>query len=61
MIIKIDKEYSTAWWDEVKYLLDHNIRYTFVKTIDNVTVWKFKKNSLLFNTLGQFYDEVYSI
>ena len=40
--------------------MKHGIRYTFVKEIDGVTTWKFKKDSTLFRTLTDFYDEVYS-
>ena len=59
-IIKIDHEYSCVWYDECDYLMKHGIRYTFVKEIDGITVWKFKKTEELFHTLGDFYSEVYS-
>ena len=58
--IKIDKEYSTTWWSECDYLMKHGIRYTFVKEINGVTVWKFHKDSQLFRVLTEFYDNVYS-
>lgn len=57
---KIDHEYSCVWIDEFNYLTIHGIKYTFVKTVDGVTVWKFKKNSELFNRLADFYKNVYS-
>ena len=57
---KIDHEYSCVWIDEFNYLIKHGIKYTFVKTVDGVTVWKFKKNSELFNRLADFYKNVYS-
>ena len=60
VIIKIDKEYSCVWIDEFNYLTQHGIRYTFVKNIDGVTIWKFKKDFELFSVLSQFYKNVYS-
>lgn len=57
---KIDHEYSCVWADEFNYLTMNGIKYTFVKIIDGVTVWKFKKNSALFNKLSEFYKDVYS-
>lgn len=57
--IKIDQEYNCNWWDECDYLLKHGIRYTFVKTINNITIWKFKKDAKLFQTLANFYKKVY--
>lgn len=64
MEIKIDREYSSNWWEETKYLIEHGIKYTFVKEIiqdgQKITVWKFKKDSLLFHLLSDFYENVYS-
>lgn len=57
---KIDHEYSCVWSEELKYLTQHGIRYTFVKVVDGVTVWKFKKNAILFNVLAEFYNNVYT-
>nr|DAN52315.1 MAG TPA: hypothetical protein [Caudoviricetes sp.] len=51
----IDKEYSTSWITEVVYLNDNGIRYTFVKTIDGVTVYKYKKCKKLFDSLSKLY------
>ena len=59
-IIKIDHEYSCVWYDECDYLMKHGIRYTFVKEIDGITVWKFNKNEKLFLCLANFYKNVYS-
>lgn len=53
-------EYTCNWYDECKYLMDHGIRYTFVKEIDGITVWKFHKDELLFTTLAGFYSNVYT-
>lgn len=58
--IKIDKEYSCVWVDEFNYLAQHGIKYTFVKNINGITVWKFKKNQELFLLLSDFYGNVYS-
>lgn len=54
---KWDKEYSTQWVEEMKFLLTHGIKYDFVKTQNNVTTYKYKKTSALFNTLSFFYGE----
>lgn len=58
--IKIDQEYSCVWYEEFDYLIKHGLMYTFVKTIDGVTVWKFKKTERLFLILADFYSNVYS-
>lgn len=62
--IKIDREYSSNWWEETKYLMEHNIKYTFVKEIvqdgQKITTWKFKKSPYLFHVLEEFYNNVYS-
>ena len=52
---KFDKEYSTQWVEEMKWLEKHGFRYTFVKTIDGVTTYKYKKTAELFKTLAVFY------
>lgn len=58
--IYIDKEYQTNWYEEVNYLSQCGIRYSFVKTVDGVTIWKYKKNVELFKNLMDFYENVYS-
>ena len=58
--IKIDHEYSCVWFEECDYLIKHGIRYTFVKEIDGITTWKFKKTEELFSNLADFYSNVYS-
>lgn len=56
--MKFDKEYSTQYWKEVKFLEDNGVKYTFVKTLENgVSVFKYKKNSELFRLLSIFYME----
>ena len=57
--IKVDREYGSTWFEEVDFLMKHGIRYTFVKEVDQVTVWKFKKNENLFLALAEFYKNVY--
>lgn len=55
---KIDKEYSCTWITEQMYLNDCGIRYTFVKTDDGVTVYKYKKTKKLFDALSELYDKL---
>ena len=40
---KFDSEYSTQYVKEMQYLLQNNIKYTFVKDIDGITTYKYKK------------------
>ncbi len=40
--------------------MKHGIKYTFVKTVDGITVWKFHKDADLFRALADFYENVYS-
>lgn len=58
--IKIDREYASNWAEEVKFLSQNGIKYSFVKTVDDVTVWKYKKNEMLFSLLSKFYANVYT-
>lgn len=58
--MKIDHEYSCVWYEECSYLTQHGIKYTFVKTVEGTTVWKFKKSEQLFYHLMNFYKDVYS-
>jgi len=61
IIIGWDSEYSTQWLEEMRYLKEHGIRYAFVKTDEKgITVWKYKKNYLLFKALTDFYSQVYT-
>lgn len=54
--VKFDKEYSTQYWKEVKFLEENGVRYTFVKTLKNgISVFKYKKDSELFRLLSLFY------
>lgn len=52
---KWDKEYSTQLVEEMKFLLEYNIKYSFVKTINGITTYKYSKTSELFKVLAIFY------
>lgn len=54
---KFDKEYSTQYTKEMKYLRSKGINYSFVKNIQGVTTYKYKKTPVLFLTLVSFYME----
>ena len=54
---KWDKEYSTQFLEEIIFLLKYNIKYNFVKTINEVTTYKYSKTSELFKVLAIFYAE----
>lgn len=53
---KFDKEYSTQYVDEMKFLLKNGVRYTFVKEINNITTYKYTKTKKLFELLSKFYS-----
>ena len=55
MIKKWDKEYSTQYTPEMKYLKSKGINYSFVKEIEGVTTYKYTKTPELFQTLVYFY------
>lgn len=50
-----DKEYSTQYTPEMKYLQSKGINYSFVKEINGVTTYKYTKTSELFKALMDFY------
>lgn len=52
---KWDKEYSTQYTPEMKYLQDKGINYSFVKEVNGVTTYKYKKTPELFLELVSFY------
>jgi hypothetical protein len=54
---KFDKEYSTQYMLEMKYLQDAGINYTFVKNINDVNTYKYKKSPELFKALEYFYAQ----
>lgn len=51
-----DKEYSTQYVPEMKYLQSLGIDYSFVKKVNGVTTYKYKKTSELFKALMFFYE-----
>ena len=53
-----DKEYASQWIPECAYLREHGIRYTFVKQIEGITTYKYKKTAELFETLAEFYRKI---
>ena len=57
MIKKFDKEYSTQYVTEMKYLHAKGINYSFVKDIQGVTTYKYTKTPELFSALVSFYME----
>lgn len=54
MIKKWDKEYSTQYTPEMKYLQSKGINYSFVKEIEGVTTYKYTKTPELFLALVYF-------
>lgn len=52
---KFDKEYSTQFTPEMKYLLERGVKYAFVKDINGVTTYKYTKTPKLFVCLAEFY------
>lgn len=53
--VPFDREYATTYKSEVAWLSRHGIRYTFVKEINTLTTYKYKKNSALYQCLADFY------
>lgn len=54
---KFDKEYSTQYTPEKDYLLSLGIKPSFVKVINDVTTYKYKKTYELFKALSVFYNK----
>lgn len=55
---QFDKEYSTQWVKEMKWLKDKGINYSFVKVINGITVYKYKKTDVLFEALRELYSNL---
>lgn len=53
---KFDKEYSTQFFSEVCYMTEKGIRYTFVKKVNGLITYKYKKTKELFEALAEFYS-----
>lgn len=54
---KYDKEYSTQFLKEVEFLSSSGIRYTFVKSNDGISTYKYEKTQYLFEALAFFYKQ----
>ena len=54
---KFDKEYSTQYTPEKKYLESVVINPTFIKVVNGVTTYKYTKTSELFKVLAIFYAQ----
>ena len=52
---KFDKEYSTSWVEEMKWLKNNGIQYSFVKVVDGITVYKYEKTPKLFIALALYF------
>lgn len=50
-----DIEYSTQNRKEVDFLKKNNISYTFVKKVNDISIYKYKKTAELFQLLAIFY------
>ena len=56
--MKFDKEYSTQYLSEMKFLLSKGIKYTWVYVNEEgYTVWKYKKEKCLWDALSEMYSE----
>ena len=55
---KFDVEYSTPFVSEMKYLKENGINYAFVKKINNVDVYKYKKTPELFHLLEEYFKKI---
>lgn len=53
--VPFDREYATTYKSEVNWLTEHGIKYAFVKEVNTLTTYKYKKNSELYFALGEFY------
>lgn len=56
---KFDKEYSTQWIAEKNWLSEHGIKYSFVKQVNGIDTYKYKKTLKLFQCLTDFYSSIY--
>ena len=52
---RFDFEYATSYKAEVEYLKSNGVNYTFVKDIDGISTYKYKKTYELFDLLSSFY------
>ena len=55
--MKFDKEYSTQYKEEMLFLRDKGIKYTWVYiNEDGISVWKYKKEKKLWDALSEMYS-----
>ena len=56
-----DKEYATQFKEEMLYLKEHGIPYSWVTKDEDtgLSIWKYKKTVQLFYALAHFYENVY--
>jgi len=52
---RFDFEYATSYKAEVEYLKSNGVNYTFVKDVDGISTYKYKKTYELFYLLSSFY------
>lgn len=55
--MKLDKEYQTMYFEEVKFLREQGVEPSFEKQIDGIKIFKYTKSPQLFNQLGIFYAQ----
>ena len=56
--MKFDKEYSTQYKEEMLFLRDKGIKYTWVYiNEDGISVWQYKKEKKLWDALSEMYSE----
>lgn len=48
-------EYPCTFVEEYYFLKSKGFRYTFVKSLDNITIWKYAKSVELYDALKEFY------
>jgi len=54
---KFDIEYSTQYSPDCVFLFEQGIKPSFVKVINEVTTYKYKKTRELFEALSFFYAD----
>lgn len=56
-----DKEYATQFKEEMLYLKEYGIPYSWVTKDEEtgLSIWKYKKTVELFSALARFYENVY--
>ena len=61
--MKFDKEYSTQYKEEMLFLRNKGIKYTWVYiNEDGISVWKYKKEKKLWDALSEMYaDSKYEV